>query len=379
MRVCTVIGTRPEVIKLSRVMATLDKSVEHIVIHTGQNYDRRLNAIFFDEMQLRNPDQVLDTAKENSIQTVAGMMRALDKVFDEIEPEALLILGDTNSCVAAAYTAKRKQIPIFHMEAGNRCFDERVPEEANRRIIDHISDINLPYSLIARENLLREGFPSDRIIKTGSPMAEVLGYYQTQIEESSVDKRLGLKKGEYFLVSCHRAENVDSPERLHQFLMLLNTVAEKYGQRVIVSTHPRIRKKLMLESATDPYDVIGYQQFARPEIEFYTPFGFFDYVHLQEGARCVLSDSGTITEESSILGFPAINLREAHERPEGMEEASVIMTGFNPVRVLESISMAQFPMHTPADYEAVRVSDKIVRIILSYTDYVNRVVWRKNV
>ena len=202
MRVCTVIGTRPEVIKLSRVMATLDKSVEHIVIHTGQNYDRRLNAIFFDEMQLRNPDQVLDTAKENSIQTVAGMMRALDKVFDEIEPEALLILGDTNSCVAAAYTAKRKQIPIFHMEAGNRCFDERVPEEANRRIIDHISDINLPYSLIARENLLREGFPSDRIIKTGSPMAEVLGYYQTQIEESSVDKRLGLKKGEYSRRKC---------------------------------------------------------------------------------------------------------------------------------------------------------------------------------
>lgn len=380
MRVVTVVGTRPEIIKLSRVMPALDQSAQHTLIHTGQNYDPSLNEVFFKELNLRRPDRIFDTANQSTstIESLGAMMERLDVAFTQHNPDALLILGDTNSCVAAAYVAKRKKIPIFHMEAGNRCFDERVPEEVNRRIVDHISDINLPYSAIARENLLREGIPSDRIIKTGSPMTEVLGYYAPRIDKSQVLSQLKLTPGEYFVVSCHREENVDSPERLKQFLELLNMLAE-LGQRIIVSTHPRTQKKLARESATDLYDVAGFVSRLRPEIEFHKPFGLFDYVQLQRNARCTLSDSGTITEESSILGFPALNLRESHERPEGMEEANVMMTGFNISRVMESLPLTRKPMCTPTDYCSSQVSDKIVRIILSYVDVINRTVWRKNV
>src|ERR1017187_4600782 len=300
MRVCTIVGTRPEIIKLSRVMAALDKSVEHILVHTGQNYDHSLNEIFFEELGVRKPDYSLickdhATLRANTtIESIGMMMSKLDDTFHVVKPDAILILGDTNSCVAAAYVAKRKKIPVFHMEAGNRCFDERVPEEVNRRIVDHISDINLPYSAIARENLLREGIPSDRIIKTNSPMNEVLAHYESEIAQSNVLARLNLNRGEYFVVSCHREENVDSPARLKKFIALLNAVAEKFHQRIIVSTHPRTQKKLDVASLTELYDVLGFQSALRPGIEFHQPFGLFDYVRLQADAHCTLSDSGTI-------------------------------------------------------------------------------------
>jgi UDP-N-acetylglucosamine 2-epimerase (non-hydrolysing) len=386
MQVTTVVGTRPEIIKLSRVIAALDESVEHTIIHTGQNHDPLLNHIFFEELKLHKPDHFLDATfirpgvtTATTIETISNAMVRLDSLFCMTKPDALLILGDTNSCIAAAYVAKRKKIPLFHMEAGNRCFDERVPEEINRRIIDHISDINLPYSSIARENLLREGLPSDRIIKTGSPMNEVLEYYSDCIFNSTILSKLNLKPCEYFLVSCHREENTDSPEQLKRFLDLLSTLADKFSQRIIVSTHPRTEARLKLKSKTDLYDIIGFQSVLDSKIEFHKPFGLFDYVNLEQHAHCTLSDSGTITEESSILGFPALNLRETHERLEGMEEAAVIMTGFDVQKVMESIPLTASVMHTPVDYLANDVSNKVVRIILSYTDYVNRIVWGKHV
>lgn len=373
MKVVTVIGTRPEIIRLSRVMAALDRNVEHIVIHTGQNYDRELNQIFFEEMGIREPEHTLDGLHSTPASFVGDTMTRLDSLMRTIDPDALLILGDTNSCFAAAYTAKRLKIPLFHMEAGNRCFDDRVPEEINRRVIDHISDINMPYSSIARDCLLHEGIPTDRVIKTGSPMCEVLGYYKTKIASSDVLQRLGLKEQEYFVVSCHREENIDPPGHFQALIALLNGLAEKHRQRIIVTTHPRTRKQIDTEKLV-----------LRPEIEFLKPFGMFDYVHLQTHARATLSDSGTITEESSILNFPALNLREAHERPEGMEEGSVMLTGFNAGRVLECVAVLDQQgrggmfrtLQAPSDYSVPNVSEKVVRIILSYTDYVNRVVWR---
>ena len=376
MKVATVLGTRPEIIRLSRVMAALDLSVDHTIIHTGQNYDYELNQVFFEELGIRKPDYVLDASVlrpgcvATTAEAIGNMIARLDSLLARLQPDALLILGDTNSCFAAAYIAKRRKIPLFHMEAGNRSFDERVPEEINRRIIDHISDINLPYSSIARDCLLQEGIPTDRVIKTGSPMFEVLEHYRSAISRSDVLSKLGLTPGEYFVVSSHREENVDSPGRFEQFVKLLNGLAERYHQRIVVSTHPRTRcridaKKLLLA----------------PEVEFLKPFGLLDYVQLQMNARVTLSDSGTITEESSILHFPALNLREAHERPEGMEEGSVILTGFNADRVFESIAVLsrqdQATLLTPSDYSFSNVSEKVVRIILSYTDYVNRVVWRR--
>jgi len=351
-------------------MAALDLSVDHTIVHTGQNYDYELNQVFFEELGIRKPDHFLRVAGCSALQTVANAIAKLDALLAQLLPDALLILGDTNSCLAAAYAAKRLKIPLFHMEAGNRSFDERVPEEINRRMIDHISDINMPYSSIARDCLLQEGIPTDRIIKTGSPMFEVLEHYRSAIDHSDVLSRLGLTPGEYFIVSSHREENVDSPERFEKFIALLNGLANRYHQRIIVSTHPRTRsridaKKLLLA----------------PEVEFLKPFGLLDYVQLQMNARATLSDSGTITEESSILHFPALNLREAHERPEGMEEGSVILTGFNVDRVFESIAVLsrqdQTTLLTPTDYSVSNVSEKVVRIILSYTDYVNRVVWRR--
>jgi UDP-N-acetylglucosamine 2-epimerase len=376
MKVATVLGTRPEIIRFSRVMAVLDHSVDHVVIHTSQNYDYELNQIFFDDLGIRKPDHVLTIdASATTAEIIGNMIAHLDELLARLRPDALLILGDTNSCFAAAYVAKRRKIPLFHMEAGNRSFDERVPEEINRRIIDHISDINMPYSSIARDCLVREGLPTDRIIKTGSPMYEVLEHYKAEIDSSDVLQRLGLKQREYFVVSCHRDENIESPERFRGLIALLNGLDEKYHQRIIVSTHPRTRKRIDAEALA-----------LRPGIEFMKPFGLTDYVHLQKNARITLSDSGTITEESSILNFPALNLREAHERPEGMEEGSVMLTGFNLDRVFECIAVldrqerGEFrTLQIPADYRVSNVSEKVVRIILSYTDYVNRIVWRKTV
>jgi UDP-N-acetylglucosamine 2-epimerase (non-hydrolysing) len=346
-------------------MAALDSAVDHKIIHTGQNYDYELNKVFFDEMSIRKPDYQLDHEPSTFSESIGDMMVGLEERLRALDPDALLILGDTNSCVAAAYVAKRLKIPLFHMEAGNRCFDERVPEEVNRRIVDTLSDINMPYSDLARENLMREGFPTDRVIKTGSPMNEVLGHYQIDIWASKVLQRKGLNEKQYFVVSCHREENVDSPEKFHQLCGLLNALADKYHERIIVSAHPRVKSKFTT-----------WGDF-RNEVEFYKPFGFFDYLKLQKHAHCTLSDSGTITEESAIECFPALNLREAHERPEGMEEASVIMTGFNVARVLESIDEAQTIMLIPDDYLSRYASNKVVRIVLSYVDYVNRKVWHK--
>jgi UDP-N-acetylglucosamine 2-epimerase (non-hydrolysing) len=364
MKVTTVVGTRPEIIKLSRVMPALDAAVDHTVIHTGQNYDPNLSSIFFEQMKIRKPDVQMYAAESTPIKSVAAMMAQLENLFTGTlpgMPDALLILGDTNSCVAAAYVAKRLKIPLFHLEAGNRCFDERVPEELNRRVVDHLSDVNMPYSERARENLMREGIPTDRVIKTGSPMNEVLDYYQYNFCQSQVLSQLNLTSGKYFVASIHRDENVS------QFGMpycVLDAVARKYNMRVIVSTHPRVEASVN-------------KTVASPLVEFHKPFGFFDYIKLQRNALCTLSDSGTITEESSILGFPALNLREAHERPEGSEEGNVIMTGMNVDRVLEAIPVAQQPSLTPIDYCPKNVSNKVVRTILSMTDYVNRNVWRK--
>jgi UDP-N-acetylglucosamine 2-epimerase (non-hydrolysing) len=374
-RVMTLVGTRPEIIKLSRVIPALDRHMEHVLVHTGQNYDYELNQIFFDEMEIRKPDHFLEAARPTAAETVGEVIARSDRLMEEIRPDAFLLLGDTNSCLACI-AAKRRRIPIFHMEAGNRCFDDRVPEEVNRRVVDHTSDVNMPYSDIAREYLLREGLPPDRIVKTGSPMFEVLTHYRPGIDASDALDRLGLSPREYYLVSAHREENVDSPRNLARLLETLNRLAAETGRRVILSTHPRTRRRL---------DESGLRPDGR--IETMKPLGFFDYVRLQMEARAVLSDSGTITEESSLLNFPALNLREAHERPEGMEEGSVMMTGPDPNRVMEALSILESQprgeapgnrlLRPVADYRIPNVSEKVVRIVESYTDYVNRVVWRK--
>jgi UDP-N-acetylglucosamine 2-epimerase (non-hydrolysing) len=372
LKVLTVVGTRPEIIRLSRVMAKLDQSpaIEHITVHTGQNYDYELNQIFYDDMGIRPPDYYLDAAGETATATIGQILIKIDPLLESLKPDAMLVLGDTNSCLCAI-PAKKRHIPIFHMEAGNRCFDQRVPEETNRKIVDHIADINLTYSDIAREYLLREGLPADRVIKTGSPMFEVLNHYLPRIEKSDVLNRLNLKKGEYFVVSAHREENINSERNFRNLIESLNLIAETYGYSIIVSTHPRTRK--MIEAK-------GVQ--VNPLVNFLKPLGFTDYSALQQNAYAVLSDSGTISEESSILNFRALNIREAHERPEAMEEASVMMVGLNPERIMQGLDQVQQQkigternFRLVADYSMPNVSDKVVRIILSYTDYVKRVVW----
>lgn len=373
LKVMTVVGTRPEIIRLSRVMAKLDEYCEQIIVHTGQNYDYELNEIFFQDLEVRKPDHFLNAAGGNAAETIGKIIIAVDAVLEQEQPDAILILGDTNSCLSAI-PAKRRKIPIFHMEAGNRCFDQRVPEETNRKIVDHTADINLTYSDIAREYLLREGLLPDRIIKTGSPMYEVLHHYKTRIDASDAVERLGLSEGEYFVVSAHREENIDSPANFAKLVEALNQVAETYNLPVIVSTHPRTQKKV---------DALGAK--FHPLVRLLKPLGFRDYVKLQASARAVLSDSGTINEESSILNFPALNLREAHERPEGMEEAAVMMTGLEVDRILQGLAILadqprgeQRSLRLVADYSMPNVSDKVVRIVHSYTDYVNRVVWKKS-
>jgi UDP-N-acetylglucosamine 2-epimerase (non-hydrolysing) len=369
LKVATVVGTRPEIIRLSRILARLDQTCEHVLIHTGQNYDYELNQIFFDDLGIRKPDYFLDSAKgaNSAAQTIGNLIGSVDAVLEKIAPDALLVLGDTNSCLSVI-PAKRRKIPVFHMEAGNRCFDERVPEEINRRIVDHTSDINMPYSSIAREYLLREGLSPDTIIKTGSPLFEVLSFYRSKIDNSDVMARLKLQPKAYFLISCHREENVDNPENLIKLYEVLNGLAEKFHKPVIVSTHPRTRKRM---------DALSLP--AHPLIHFLKPFSFLDFIKLQIKARCVLSDSGTITEESSILNFPALNLREVHERPEGFEEASVIFTGLDLNRVLQGLEILISQPRGDArllrlvnDYSPENVSDKVLRIIQSYTDFVNR-------
>lgn len=371
MHVMTVVGTRPEIIRLSRVMVKLDDYFEHTIVHTGQNYDYELNQIFFDDLGVRKPDHFLNAAGKNAAETIGQIIIKIDEVLESTKPEALLVLGDTNSCLAAI-PAKRRKIPIFHMEAGNRCFDMRVPEEINRRIVDHTADINLTYSDIAREYLLAEGLPADRIIKTGSPMFEVLTHYADGIEQSDVLERLNVKSGEYFVVSAHREENIDSDKNLMNLVESLNKVAGIYQLPVIVSTHPRTQKRIDAKGIV--FD---------SHVQLLKPLGFKDYVKLQKEARAVLSDSGTITEESSILNFPAINIREAHERPEGMEEGTVMMTGVDPERIIQALDMIKNQprsnerlLRRVNDYSMPNVSDKVARIILSYADYVKRVVWR---
>ena len=371
LKVMTIVGTRPEIIKLSRVMAELDRYTEHIIVHTGQNYDYELNEIFFQELHIRKPDYFLNVAGKNAAETIANVIQKLE----EVKPDALLLYGDTNSCISVI-SAKRKKIPIFHMEAGNRCFDQRVPEEINRKIVDHLSDINMPLSEHARRYLVAEGLRPETVIKTGSPMTEVLLYHKVEIENNNVLEKENLKKGEYFIVSTHREENVDSDKNFADLLSSLNAIVDKYHKKVIVSTHPRTRKKL---------ESIGFVN-SKPMIEFMKPFGFMEYIKLQQNAFCVISDSGTITEEASILHFPAITIRQAHERPEGMDEGTLIMTGLNSERILDSIDIvtSQYAegtnvIHSIPDYAADNVSKKVVRIILSYTDYVNRTVWHKDV
>ncbi|MEI8122021.1 MAG: UDP-N-acetylglucosamine 2-epimerase (non-hydrolyzing) [bacterium] len=374
MKVVSIVGTRPEIIRLSRVMAALDRHMEHIIVHTGQNYDYELNQIFFDDLEIRKPDFFLGAASGSSsaAETVGLIITKVDQVLAETKPDALLVLGDTNSCLAA-YPAKRRKIPVFHMESGNRCFDQRVPEEINRKIVDHISDINMPYSDISREYLLREGLPPDRIIKTGSPMFEVLHHYLPKIECSDVLTRLSLAKQEYFVVSAHREENIDDPIQFEKLIGVLNRLSMEYGKRVIVSTHPRTRKRIDAEEAkTDGL------------VELMKPLGFCDYIQLQMNAKAGLSDSGTISEESSILNFPALNIRNAHERPEAMEEASVMMTGLEWPTIQTALRMLETQtrgterlLRAISDYAMPNVSEKVVRIILSYTDYVNRVVWHE--
>lgn len=373
LKVVTVVGTRPEIIRLSRVLLKLDatESIDHILVHTGQNYDYELNEVFFQDLGLRKPDYFLNAAGGNATVTAGKILMNIDPVLEEIQPDAFLVLGDTNSCLCAI-AAKKRKIPIFHMEAGNRCFDQRVPEETNRKIVDHISDINLTYSSIAREYLLREGLSADRVIKTGSPIYEVVHAYQEKIDGSDVLSRLNLKEGKYFLVSAHREENINSDNFL-KLVKTLNAVADKYQLPVIVSTHPRTRNKIN-ETGVEFNSLI----------QLMKPLGFHDYNNLQKNAKVVLSDSGTISEESSIMNFPALNIREAHERPEAMEEASVMMVGLNPKRIMQGLAVLDFQkrgeernLRPVYDYSMPNVSDKIVRIILSYTDYVNRVVWSK--
>lgn len=372
LKVMTIVGTRPEIIRLSRVIEKFDAYFEHILVHTGQNYDYELNEIFFSQLGIRAPDKFLEAAGETGAETIGKVIIATDKALEAHQPDALLLLGDTNSCLAAI-AAKRRKIPIFHMEAGNRCFDFRVPEETNRRIVDHTADINLPYSQIARDYLLREGIAPDQVIVTGSPMREVLEHYRAGIEASDVVAQLGLSVERYFVVSAHREEHVDSPEQLSKLLGILNGLAERYSEPVIVSTHPRTRKRLDALDAT-----------CHPKVRFEKPFGFLDYIKLQCAARAVLSDSGTITEESAILNFPALNLREVHERPEGFEEASVMMVGLDVERVLDGLRIleaqprgAERLLRTPTDYKYVNVSEKVLRIVISYTSFVNRRVWKK--
>jgi UDP-N-acetylglucosamine 2-epimerase len=372
LKVMTVVGTRPEIIRLSRVMARLDECCEHIIVHTGQNYDYELNQIFFDDLGIRKPDHFLNAALGGAAETIGKIIASIDSLLVSESPEALLVLGDTNSCLSVI-PAKRRKIPIFHMEAGNRCFDMRVPEEINRRIVDHTADINLTYSTIAREYLLREGLPPDQIIKTGSPMFEVLTHYGPEIRSSDVLKRLSLEADKFFVVSAHREENIDSDRNFEKLINILNTIAENYGMPVIVSTHPRTQKRI---------DAKGIQ--FHPNVQLLKPLGFIDYNHLQVTARAVLSDSGTINEESSIMNFPALNLREAHERPEGMEEAAVMMVGLSIERVLQGLDILSTQsrgsmrlLRQVSDYSMPNVSDKVLRIIHSYTDYVNRVVWKK--
>jgi UDP-N-acetylglucosamine 2-epimerase (non-hydrolysing) len=371
LKVMTVVGTRPEIIRLARVMAALDAApaIEHIIVHTGQNYDYELNQIFFDDLAIRKPDHFLNAAGATATETIGQILIKIDPLLEAIKPDAFLVLGDTNSCLCAI-PAKKRHIPIFHMEAGNRCFDQRVPEETNRKIVDHIADINLTYSDIAREYLLREGLPADRIIKTGSPMFEVLSHYSPSIEASDILSKLNLKEQEYFVVSCHREENVNSNEKFNSFIETLNLISDRYGFPIIVSTHPRTRK--MLESKNLA---------VRDNIQFLKPLGFNDYNALQMHSFAVLSDSGTISEESSILNFPALNIREAHERPEAMEEAAVMMVGFNRNRILQgleqlaSMNRKERVFRRVADYSMPNVSEKMVRIIISYVDYIKRTVW----
>jgi UDP-N-acetylglucosamine 2-epimerase len=371
LKVMTVVGTRPEIIRLARVMAALDAApaIEHIIVHTGQNYDYELNQIFFDDLAIRKPDHFLNAAGATATETIGQILIKIDPLLETIKPDAFLVLGDTNSCLCAI-PAKKRHIPIFHMEAGNRCFDQRVPEETNRKIVDHIADINLTYSDIAREYLLREGLPADRIIKTGSPMFEVLSHYSPSIEASDILSRLDLKEQQYFVVSCHREENVNSNEKFNSFIETLNLISDRYDFPIIVSTHPRTRK--MLESKNLA---------VRDNIQFLKPMGFNDYNALQMRSFAVLSDSGTISEESSIINFPALNIREAHERPEAMEETAVMMVGFNRDRILQGLEQLaamnrkERLFRRVADYSMPNVSEKMVRIIISYVDYIKRTVW----
>jgi UDP-N-acetylglucosamine 2-epimerase (non-hydrolysing) len=368
----TIIGTRPEIIRLSRVMVALDRHTDHVIVHTGQNYDHELNQVFFDDLELRAPDHYLNAAGQTAAETIGQVIAAADRVLTDVKPDAVLVLGDTNSCLAAI-AAKRRRVPVFHMEAGNRCFDMRVPEEINRRIVDHVADINLPYSAIAREYLLREGIPPDRVITTGSPMFEVLKHFETKIAASGVLRILKLEVDGYFLVSIHREENVDDGRKFAQFADVLTQLG-RTGKRVIVTTHPRTRKRIEAECVPLP-----------PAVELHKPFGLTDYIALQMHAAATLSDSGTITEEASLLNLRALNLREAHERPEGMEEAFVMMTGFSWDRIEQGLTIlatqprgATRTLRLPRDYDVPNVSEKVVRIILSYTDYVRRVVWRQD-
>jgi UDP-N-acetylglucosamine 2-epimerase len=374
LKIMSVVGTRPEIIRLSRVLALLDVHCDHVLVHTGQNYDYELNQIFFDDLGLRKPDHFLNSAVNSvgAAHTIGNLIIAVDQIFAQVQPEALLVLGDTNSCLSVI-PAKRRKIPIFHMEAGNRCFDQRVPEEINRRIVDHTADVNLTYSTIARGYLLREGLPPDLVIKIGSPMYEVLSHYRTKIDRSDVLSRLGLQAEQFFVVSAHREENIDSPQAFEKLVAILNALAEDHMLPVIISTHPRTQKRIDASGAK-----------FHKLIQRLKPLGFSDYIRLQLSARAVLSDSGTINEESSILNFPALNLREAHERPEGMEEAAVMMVGLELERVRQGLAILakqprgeQRSLQLVADYRVPNVSEKVVRIIHSYTDYVNRVVWKK--
>lgn len=373
LKILTIVGTRPEIIKLSRVIYQFDKHTEHVLVHTGQNYDYELNEIFFQQLDIRRPDHFLNAAGDTVAQTIGNVIAKADEVFAAMQPDALLLLGDTNSCLAA-YPAKRRKIPIFHMEAGNRCFDQRVPEEINRKIIDHISDINLPYTEHARRYLLAEGLKPETVIKTGSPMKEVLAHYRPQIDASDILEKLNLEPNRYFVVSAHREENINSEIKFNDLVATLKAIAEKYDLPMIVSTHPRTSKRMESVGLGD----IDHR------IHFLKPLGFFDYVKLQMSAYCTISDSGTITEESSILNFPAVMIRQAHERPEGMDEGTLIMCGLQQERVLEAIDVVRShfvegarPFRIVQDYDVENVSKKVLRIILSYTDYVNRTVWHK--
>ena len=372
-KIMTIVGTRPEIIKLSRVIAELEKYTDHVLVHTGQNYDYELNEVFFDEMGIRKPDYFLNAAGDNPALTIGNVIAKSDEIMAQVNPDGILLYGDTNSCLSVI-SAKRRKIPVFHMEAGNRCFDQRVPEEINRKIVDHLSDINMTLTEHARRYLIAEGIGAETVIKTGSSMKEVLEFYRDKIESSNVLERLGLKERDFFIVSTHREENVDSEENFNNLLGSLNAIAQTYGKRVIVSTHPRTRKKIESLESVDFH----------PLIEFMKPLGFFDYVCLQKNAFCAISDSGTITEESSILGFPAITIRQAHERPEGMDEGTLIMAGLESQDILDAIRIVtgqwqenRDVVHLVKDYDVDNVSQKVVRIIVSYVEYVKRTVWKK--